>query len=928
MIEEAITNNTSIGGFTGSIEPLIKYLKINRRSEEDRIKGNKKFVYVIDQDFDYDNEIKNTIIEAVRSELLDSSIYEPLQNDFPFVVTDHLAIKINNTANNSDSITYYLRRVYITNSGHPLITYKGFESPNWVSMDDTDFKLIPLNRNRYKYYYNKKINRIIFNDISSPVFSYSDIFAYDPKDVGITTGRYIIKFINHKGKVTRITERDFNPDKFKHRRPPKNYTDRNIDVEIINTEGKVYLFPTIKKFGGSFMLEYKYALDEFSRFDIKHQPAAITIKTKYFGTFLSFINRVIFYDDNFDSIESKEYLNMYELMDGIMSKLTFNANISFENEGIRQLFIDQYIKYVREELDIYKNKLEKVLEIFYYTPEVFIEHLPLKMLWKILGKSLEGKVTNFGLVKEDIVLKLLIAIEGKMNSPKVFIDELFNRKMSDKTSYFYRLYNKMDTSNFDKYVRFIWSVWKNTIYKDFTEENPKITDKGETLLNYKSDKTIGFHHDNADIEYIEESNKIKIDISTKVVKQVKRKVGKEVFYIPFHTTQEQTLIYDPFAPIVILEEDNPHFIFKDNENNKNAKFAVLPAFVMLANTQKAFWENVIVGAEYAVDVVTTVSGVLNILKAGRLFKILKAGHNLAGRTRSATKAITLAKSFAGTVEITSGAGNGLIKLMGLRDTPFGQTVAKYLFFLEIISLSGEISVAFRTSLSKAAKEVIEHPELPKIKKQAKEIIEKADDAGASKKSKEVLEAEETLEAIKHLEKSATGTREIVGQVITKWKVDDFLKEAKILAKIKPNEAFEHLDMALKHFNHTVVNGQIRKVSNTNCVNVVQVVEEYLRTGTITLAKHSKSQNKAVLSVKYNTTWTRLQKGLPELTEKLNDGDRVIIRGDRSSHFEDGHVFNGIKKDGKLLRPDGQIGNTSPLPFKYYDFFEYIIVHKN
>ncbi|KAB8155851.1 hypothetical protein EZY14_001170 [Kordia sp. TARA_039_SRF] len=749
MIKEVMTHYRS--QYKGSIMPLVDYLKINRRVEESQNINSKKFVYVVDQNFDYNNPIDNKDIEVLASELSDISIYNPLQYEFPFGSADHLAIKVNDTADERDSITYYLKRVYLPDSNNPIVAYKSLTNPNWVSLDDSDFILIPLNRSRYKYYYNSEINRVLFDDIANPVFAFSDTFTFNPKDVGLTNGRYILKYVNHKGKATRVTERDFNPKKFKFRRPPSNYTDRNIEVEITNTKGKVYLFPTIQRLNDGVILEYKYTLEKFSRFDIKNQPSAIKIKIKYLGTFLHFINKTIFYDNSIESIDKKKYLDLYEFTNDIIAKLIPNANSALNKEGIRQLFIDQYITYITRELDFYKSKLEKVLEIFYYTPEVFIKHLPLNMLWNILGKSLKGKVTNFGLDKEDIVLKLLIAIEGKIKNPKLFIDELLLRRINDNTTYFYALYDKMNTSNFDKYVRFIWSVWKNTIYKDITKENPKITSEGETILNYKSDMTIGFHHDNATIQYLEESNKIQIDLSTKVVKQVKRRLGKKDVYIPFHTTQEQTLFYDPFAPVVIFEEDNPHFIFKDDESNKNAKFATLPAFVILANDQKAFWHNVIVGAEYAIDVVTTVSGVLNILKAGRLFKVLKAGHSLVGRTKSATKAITIAKSFAGAVEITSGAGNGLLKLLGLRDTPFGQSVAKYLFFLEIISLSGEISVALRTSLSKAAKEVIEHPELPKIKKQAEEIIKKADNTGAGKKSKEVLEAEEVLEAVRHLD---------------------------------------------------------------------------------------------------------------------------------------------------------------------------------
>lgn len=923
----------------GSIEPLIKYLQIHRRLEEDQAKDTKRLVDVIDQKFDYNNifvdindqnydpnnPFVNTKIEVEKSELTDLGVFQPLDLRIDYKTSDLLAIEVIDTLDKPSSIKYYIQRVFSSASGD-LILYKSFTNLNWIELDDTNFTFISLGEDKDKYLYDDERNRIIYNTTLKTAFVYDDVFIYDPKDTGISSGRYILKYINHLGKQTKVTRRDLHPEEFEHKRIPKNYTNRNINVEILSHKDKVYLFPVIRKFGGNFILEYKYVLEEFSRFDIKFQKAAITLEFKYLGTFLYFINRTIFYSDSFENLESKQYLDLYEFTNEILKTINPKVSLPKSYEGIRQLFIDQYIKYASEELNFYKKDLEKTLEIFYYTPNVFIKHIGLETLWTILDKSLKGRITNFGLEKEDITLKLLGSIQEKIKNPKLFLDELLIRKDAHNVSYFYNLFGKMHTSNFDKYIYFLWSVWKLTVYKDITENNPKISDLCEPYLNYKSDKTIGFHHDNADITYLPSTDQVQIDISYKITKQAYFNGNKENS-ISLSVSKEESLLYDPFAPIYIFNEDNPHFIFKDTEDDKNSYFAVLPAFVMLAREERAFWSNVITAGEYAVDIITTASGFLNVAKASRLYKILNAGHKLIGRTKRVTQFIAATKRFAGYIEVTTGIVNGLIKLLGYKDTELGNAIAKYLFFLEMLSLSGELSAALHASLSKAAREIVSHSEFPKIKKQAEETIKKVDNSSASKKTKEVVEAEETLEAIRHLERTAkTGSHEVVGQVITKWKVDEFLKEAKLLSKIKPEEAIDYLDIALKHFNHTVVNGQIRRVSNTNCINVVQVVEEYFRTGVITLAKHSKPQNKSVLYVKYNTPWTRLNKGITELTEKLNDGDRVIIRGDRSKQYKDGHVFNAIKKDGKLLRPDGQIADTSPLPHKHYDYFEYIKVN--
>ncbi|WP_430411855.1 hypothetical protein [Kordia sp.] len=754
----------------GNIEPLIQYLQIHRRLEEDQANDTKRLVDVIDENFDYNNTFVdindenydsnspfvNTKIEVEKSDLTDLGVFQPLDLRISYKSSDLLAIEVIDTLDKPNSINYYIQRIFPSASGD-LILYRSFTNFDWVPLDDNNFTFISLAGDLERYLYDDDRNRIIYNTTLKSAFAYADVFTYNPKDVGISSGRYIIKYINHFGKETKVTRRDFHPEEFEHKKIPKNYTNRNIDVEIIQTKGNVYLFPTIRKRAGTFVLEYKYVLDEFLRFDMKFQKAAVTLEFKYLGTFLYFINRTIFYSNSFENLDTTDSLDMYELMNQIMRTINPDANISLHNGGIRQLFIDQYIKCVSEEFSFYKNNLEKTLELFFYAPTVFIKHIHLETLWKVLDKSLKGRITNFGLNKEDVTLKLLNAILEKIRSPKLFLDELLIRRDTNNVSYFYNLFSKMHTSNFDKYVRFLWSVWKQTVYKDITEKNTKISDLCEPYLNYKSDKTIGFHHDNAKIEYLTASDEVQIDLTYKITKQVKVKIDRNTeTTIPFRTSKEERLLYDPYAPIYIFNEDNPHFIFKDSEDNKNSYFAVLPAFVMLAREERAFWSNVITAGEYAIDILTTASGFLNIAKAGRLYKILNAGHKLIGRTKQATQFIAGAKRFAGYIEITSGIGNGLIKLLGYKDTTLGNTIAKYLFFLEMLSLSGELSAALHASLSKTAREIVTHPEFPNIKKQAEEIVKKGDHTGATKKSKEIVEAEEALETSRHLEEITEG----------------------------------------------------------------------------------------------------------------------------------------------------------------------------
>ncbi|WP_046756132.1 hypothetical protein [Kordia jejudonensis] len=811
----------------GSIEPLIKYLQIHRRLEEDQTKDTKRLVDVIDQKFDYNNTyvaiddqnydpnspFVNTKIEVEKASLTDLGVFQPLDLRIEYKNTDLLAIEVVDSLDKPTSIKYYFQRIFPSASGD-LVLYKSFSNFDWVPLDDSNFTFISLAGDPERYLYDDERNRIIYNSTLKTAFAYSDVFIYDPKDVGITSGRYILKYINHFGKQTIVTHRDFHPEEYKHKRIPKTYTNRNINVEINDIAESVYLFPTIKKSASTIIVEYKYILEKFSRFDVKFQKAAITLEFKYFGTFLYFINRTIFYDNSFENLESKRYLDLYDYMNQVLRVVSPNANVPNDNNGIRQLFIDQYLKCVSEELKFYKKKLDKILEIFYYTPTVFIKHIQLETLWAILDKSLKGRITNFGLDKEDITLKLLVAIYEKVKNPRLFLDELLIRRDHNNISYFYNLFGKMHTSNFDRYVYFIWGVWKQTVYKDITEKNPKISSLCEPYLNYKSDQTIGFHHDNADITYLSNTDQVQIDIIYKVTKRVKVKIDKNTeATIPFSTSKKESLLYDPFAPIYIFKEDNPNFIFKDSEENKNSYFAALPAFVMLAREERAFWSNIITAGEFAIDILTTATGFLNIAKAGRLYKILNAGHKLIGRTKQATQFIAGTKRIAGYIEITSGIGNGLIKLLGYKDTELGRTIAKYLFFLEMLSLTGELSAALHASLSKTAKEIVTHPEFPNIKKQAEEIIKKADNTGATKKSKEIVEAEETLEATRHLEE-ASG----------KFKIDNFIaKNAKRnIGKIRKSDIVREL-------NKTESGKEVAQALKNNEIKLFKLDEDAFRT---------------------------------------------------------------------------------------------------
>ncbi|WP_026703841.1 hypothetical protein [Flavobacterium soli] len=154
-----------------------------------------------------------------------------------------------------------------------------------------------------------------------------------------------------------------------------------------------------------------------------------------------------------------------------------------------------------------------------------------------------------------------------------------------------------------------------------------------------------------------------------------------------------------------MNADNPTFIFKDPEQ-QNKPYTLLPAFVLYAREESAFWQNWLTVAEYTVDILTTLSGFGNIIKVGRLYKILEAGKTIAGKTQIFTKIVTGVKGVAGVAEISSGSVNILLTLTNANDIELGREISKYFFYFEMIALSGELSLALYEKGQLSARKII------------------------------------------------------------------------------------------------------------------------------------------------------------------------------------------------------------------------------
>jgi len=175
--------------------------------------------------------------------------------------------------------------------------------------------------------------------------------------------------------------------------------------------------------------------------------------------------------------------------------------------------------------------------------------------------------------------------------------------------------------------------------------------------------------------------------------------------------------YHPFYPIFIknLEEQETTITFE----------TVIPAFLLFANENKAFWNNVIKTGEYAIDIATTLSGIGNLAKFRYLSNLVKLAERVetASKVAKAANVLRYVKGAAGVVEVTSGSVNLMLKLTELDQTELGQSLSKVLFYLELITLAGELTAPMKTGLKKSAREVIENADSAVRAKNAKLFFE-------------------------------------------------------------------------------------------------------------------------------------------------------------------------------------------------------------
>ncbi|WP_408048495.1 zincin-like metallopeptidase toxin domain-containing protein [Tenacibaculum halocynthiae] len=562
---------------------------------------------------------------------------------------------------------------------------------------------------------------------------------------------------------------------------------------VPNTESElIHKFPVITKSIGtcfSYCLSYYYKKDSAEIRSIPpaeedYQFIGLRIYCKDITTVLQFLNETIF-----------SYYNEYT---------------DFQSKW-RNLFL---IKLIEKIAPAYNNsKLHNKAAIVYHLAQPLYYKFNTDSLWNLLEGLAKGYIRNYlSINEEDLIIKTLRILYfrythrqktktidgskilekkdiGSIEINDLFIENLLIRR-ADKKILLYKLIDGLNGEHFQTYVYFIWNIWKSSSYADINPKTNKlvvITDKTPVLLAYQSKKILGFHSDNATINW--KGNQPLIDISVSVKtgrfeeKTIEREDGDQKIIV--EKQEKHQYSYHPFSPLVLQNGKNPAFLLKDKDQKEGVRFTKLPAFLLYANDQKAFWENVLTGVEYGVDILTTVSGVGNLIKVGRLVKLLKNGKTLLYKTKQVTTAIAATKAVAGAIEVSSGVVNTLLNLTSIDDTELGKSISKYLFYLETIALTGEVSVFLKGKLQKTAKEIVENS---KFTMSLDDLVKKGEIDEIEKRK--IFDEMHGFSQSSFLKKvSGRGRR--LGQKLTKSdfrKIKKFLKNHKVELEIHPKES--------------------------------------------------------------------------------------------------------------------------------------------
>lgn len=375
-----------------------------------------------------------------------------------------------------------------------------------------------------------------------------------------------------------------------------------------------------------------------------------------------------------------------------LEALLMDINLEFEEKEKKRIIavFDKAFKSAGDDI----NKFDALYEI---APQFVIESRGINILVKDLHKLLTGWVDTRGTNEELAVLKMVKALHKVSKSNEQFLN-LFLEKFEEDETLLSQILYRLDDENANDFIYFILAVWEESPYNKrdhvkFTKSN------GPAFLPYRSNTAFGFYVSNASANYNAETNIVEVSYSTgqyTYVDYPHPDFPGETFSVPEEIIKDYE--YHPFFPIDIPSKQKGEIKIGNR----------IPGFFLHVKENKDFWNNVYFGGELLLDFITTFSGVGNVLKFRHLISVAKRASKLrfASKAAKVAKVKAAVKAVAAVVEISSGTINALLKLSENNNTELGRDISQFLFYLELLSLSGELTDAIKTSLQKRSRKIL------------------------------------------------------------------------------------------------------------------------------------------------------------------------------------------------------------------------------
>lgn len=669
---------------------IVEFFRLNRRYEESEKK--------------YSNDvIALTTLETKEKYELDTQKFNTLKllrDIFNLFMPTEIFI-----SNNASVKEFYVK----TNTG----TYFNIVTEQVdVNVTSADVYPVPLEDFPFEqYFYDSSKNSVVIADILlKNIQVFPESIRYDPNSELLenfsqqeTLG---YSYSTHQTWVYDFVS-FFIPNNDAEDHPfEKHVSDSDVTVTQTRVTELISIIPLIRESIGKYYVSYNiYKKDDGkiipfylngNNFSDGNAPV-VSLKFNSLGAFMAYLNDTIFSQtDNF----------------------TF---------GKRPAFIDQYKEIVI--LPLIRNLESRstfsyydALQALYYLPESLFYMLPEGFLWKFFDKAIANdSFSNKPYSKEeDIFLKILQALVSTEENAVKFIERLSKKVSEQNPQMLLEFFNdRIHGDNFLEFAGIVNKAWRKTRFVDYSSEtNPEFASTdGPTLLPYHSEKLAGFFFSNVSASFEDgPKNKKERFLRFKFETGKTRKVSSN---LPDGTpvdVDEQIIKevwYHPFYPVKIKNTGEEN---KDQETAIQLD-AIVPAFMLFANANQQFWHNVIKSGEYALDlaVIAGSSGTLSGIAAGEIIGTL-----------------AVARGVGAVAGITSSVANIVLKLANAEDSFLGQAFCEYLFWIEMLSLGGELTIAIRNGLKRSAVRLVEKEEdLVRLEKQLDEAV--IEENGAKRK---------------------------------------------------------------------------------------------------------------------------------------------------------------------------------------------------